>query len=48
MCKILIGCVMEIIGLMMNKPQTLGAGLKRVKKHFGVTGENLSNQYYKC
>lgn len=44
MCKILIGCVMEIIGLMMNKPQTLGAGLKRVKKHFGVTGENLSNQ----
>lgn len=35
---------MKIKGLVMNKPQTLGAGLKRVKKQFGVTGENLSNQ----
>ncbi len=35
---------MKLVGLMMNKPQTLGAGLKRVKKQFGVTGENLSNE----
>lgn len=35
---------MELLGLYFNKPKSLGAGLKRVKKSFGVTGENLSNE----